>query len=158
MKLAKIIKLIISILICQLAGVIGSIVTVPAVDSWYIDLKKPFFTPPSWVFAPVWTILYLLMGIALYLIWSKVTANREFKEAIKMFSVQLVLNVSWSVVFFGSKSPLLGMLVIIVLWVAIALTIKKFNKISKLAGSLLIPYILWVSYAILLNLSIWWLN
>jgi len=151
-------KLIISILICQLAGIIGSIFTAPSVATWYQTLNKPSFTPPNWLFAPVWTILFLLMGISLYLVWQKGFANKENKKALFLFILQLVFNILWSFAFFGSQSPLYGLVVIIILWIFILATVLQFLKISKLAGRLLIPYILWVSFAVLLNFSIWQLN
>jgi len=152
----NIIKLLISIVICQAAGLIGSIFTIPAISSWYKSLQKPFFNPPNWIFSPVWIFLFLLMGISLYLVWNR--GARENQKAIIIFGVQLVLNILWSIIFFGLKSPGLAFLEIIILWLAILLTIISFYKISKTAGLLLVPYILWVSFALILNFSIWQLN
>ncbi len=154
----RLIKLIISIAIPQLAGFIGSLVTVPALDPWYKNLKKPFFTPPSSIFSPVWITLFFLMGIALYLVWVKEDRFKSKKTAIRVFIIQLLLNITWSLVFFGLKSLGLGLLVIILLWVAILITIKEFSEISKMAAWLLVPYILWVSYAAILNLALFILN
>ena len=174
-------KLIISILICEFAGVVGSFFTAPAIRSWYYFLNKPSFNPPSWLFAPVWTILFLLMGISLYLVWSKdFTANVSANDAQKkawnpisaklwsgswreenaalIFILQLVLNILWSVIFFGLKSPILAFFEILMLWFAILYTIVNFYRISKTAAYLLIPYIVWVSFAAILNLSIVLLN
>jgi len=145
-------KLLISIIICELAGVVGSIFTTPSVRTWYPTLIKPFFQPPNWLFAPVWTTLFLLMGIAMFLVW------KRDKRGLKIFFIQLFFNMLWSIAFFGLKSPLLGFIVIIVLWILILLTIVKFFKISKPAGWLLIPYILWVSFAAVLNFAILILN
>ncbi len=152
-------KLLISIIICQLAGGIGSIFTSKSVSTWYLTINKPSFTPPNWLFAPVWIGLFLLMGISLFLVWSHLAvALQERRRALTIFFIQLFFNILWSVMFFGLKSPLLGFIVIIVLWILILLTIIKFFKISKPAGWLLIPYILWVSFATILNLAILILN
>ncbi|MBU3958027.1 MAG: tryptophan-rich sensory protein, partial [Nanoarchaeota archaeon] len=124
---------------------------------WYANLTKPFFAPSNWVFGPVWTALYVLMGISFFLVWRK-GLNKKTKNAINIFGVQLALNVLWSLAFFGLKSPIAGFVVIIALWVAIAATIMKFMKIERNAGLLLIPYIIWVSIAAALNLSIVLLN
>ena len=148
----NLIKLLISIIICQLAGGIGSIFTSSSVKTWYLTISKPSFNPPNWVFAPAWTTLFLLMGISLFLVW------RKGKRGLPIFFIQLFFNILWSVMFFGLKSPLLGLIVIIILWILILLTIIKFFKISKPAGWLLIPYILWVSFATILNFSIFILN
>jgi len=145
-------KLIIAIVVCELAGLIGSIFTAPAVKTWYPTLIKPSFKPPNWLFAPVWTALFLLMAIAMFLVWKK------DKKGLGIFFTQLVFNILWSIMFFGLKSPLLGFIVIVVLWILILMTIVKFFKISKPAGWLLIPYILWVSFASILNLAILILN
>jgi benzodiazapine receptor len=154
----NIVKLIVSIVACQCAGLIGSLATTPNIPTWYATLEKPFFTPPSWLFAPAWITLYLLMAVAAFLIWRKGLAHEGVKCALTLFLVQLVLNALWSVVFFGLQSPLYGMVVILALWIAILLTIIKFFRLSVAAGSLLLPYILWVSFASVLNISIWVLN
>jgi len=153
-----IVKLVVSIIACQGAGLIGSLATTPNIPTWYAALEKPFFTPPSWLFAPAWITLYLLMAIAAFLVWRQGFAQEGVKCALTVFLVQLVLNSLWSVVFFGLQSPLYGMVVIIALWIAILLTIIKFFRLSTAAGWLMIPYILWVSFASALNISIWVLN
>ena len=153
-----IIKLVVSIIVCQGAGVIGSIFTAPNIPTWYAALEKPFFTTPSWLFAPAWITLYLLMAVAAFLVWRKGFAQEGAKGALIVFLVQLVLNALWSVVFFGLQSPLYGMVVILVLWIVILLTIIKFFKLSTAAGSLMLPYILWVTFASALNIAIWVLN
>jgi benzodiazapine receptor len=158
MGVRDVIKLVVSIVACQCAGAIGSIFTTPAIPTWYAALEKPFFNPPNWLFAPAWITLYLLMGIAAFLVWRKGLGQRGVKAALVVFLVQLVLNALWSVVFFGLKSPLWGVVVILALWVAILLTILRFFKLSTAAGALLLPYILWVSFASVLNVSIWVLN
>lgn len=154
----NIIKFIISIIICQLAGFIGSFATRTAVAVWYRTLEKPSFNPPPQVFAPVWITLYVLMGIAFFLIWQKSAENSDVKYAMTVFIVQLVFNTLWSIVFFGFHSISGGMIVIIILWFLILTTIFSFFKISHPAAYLLIPYILWVSFAAVLNFAIWKLN
>ena len=139
------------------AGGIGTYFTFPAIGSWYTTLNKPLFSPPNYVFGPVWTVLYLLMGLSLYMVWnSKHSKNKE--TAIKLFLLQIVLNASWSVVFFGLKNPTLAFINIIALWIGIALTIRAFFKVSRHAAYLLYPYIAWVSIAAVLNLAIVFLN
>lgn len=151
-------RLLVSVIICQLAGAIGSIFTSSSLESWYILLEKPAFNPPSWVFFPVWTTLYTLMGISLYLVWEKGLRQREVKVGIFLFGLQLGLNILWSFLFFGLKAPYYAFFEILVLWFVILLTSIQFWKVSKKASLLLIPYILWVSFAALLNYQIWVLN
>jgi benzodiazapine receptor len=157
-KFMEILKLVISILVCQLAGFVGSIFTTPSVPTWYATLKKPTFTPPNSIFGPVWTILFVLMGISMYLIWKRGFQNRDIKIALFIFGAQLVLNILWSFLFFGLRCPSCAFVEIIILWIAIGLTILSFSRISIPAGLLLIPYLLWVSFAAVLNFTIWNLN
>lgn len=154
MKTREIGKLVFCIIICQLAGVIGSFFTISAIPAWYATLNKPWFTPPNWLFGPVWISLYTLMGIALYLVWQKGLS----RMAVGIFGVQLGLNALWSFLFFGLQSPLLGLLEILVLWVVIALNIWAFWRIDKRAGYLLVPYIVWVTIAATLNYYVFVLN
>ena len=158
MKSRDVIKLAVSIVACQCAGLIGSVFTTPAIPTWYATLQKPFFNPPNWLFAPAWVTLYLLMGIAAFLIWRQGLGQKGVRAALIIFLVQLVLNALWSVVFFGLQSPLYGVVVILALWVAILLTILSFFRLSTAAGVLLLPYILWVSFAAVLNVAILVLN
>jgi tryptophan-rich sensory protein len=151
-------KLAGSIIICQLAGLAGSIFTRPAISTWYAGLVKPSFNPPNWVFAPVWITLYILMGISLYLVIRKGWNSPGVKKASMIFVVQLILNALWSFVFFGLHSPGAGMLVIVILWAAILLSLINFIRVRKIAGYLLLPYLLWVSFAAVLNLWIFLLN
>ena len=151
-------KLISSIVICQLAGIIGSFFTSSSVSNWYVTLNKPFFNPPSWVFGPVWITLYLMMGISLYIVWNGGLRNKHAKIAITIFGIQLLLNSVWSILFFGLQSPLSAFIEIVLLWGAILATIIYFYRISKIASYLLIPYFLWVSFAAVLNLAIVYLN
>ena len=158
MQKRVIIKLIASLIICQLAGFVGSLFTAPSIPVWYDSLAKPSFTPPNWVFSPVWISLFVLMGISLFLLWEKTLHYPGVKTAMLWFAVQLVLNMLWSILFFGFKSPFLALIEIIVLWIAIFITILKSLRVSKLSGVLLIPYLIWVSFAAGLNYSIWTLN
>ncbi|HNX82649.1 MAG TPA: tryptophan-rich sensory protein [Candidatus Omnitrophota bacterium] len=151
-------KLVISILICQCAGIIGSLFTIRSIPTWYAFINKPTFTPPNWVFAPVWTILFTLMGIAAFLIWRKGLRTPGVKYTLSIFLLQLALNSLWSIVFFGSRSIVGGLAVIVFLWLAIVWTIKRFSAISKPAAALLIPYIAWVSFAVILNVAFEILN
>jgi benzodiazapine receptor len=158
MKVENIIKLIFSISICQLAGVMGSIFTSPSIPVWYANLQKPFFGPPNWIFAPVWILLFTLMGISLYLILIENFEDNVVKIGIVIFSFQLILNVSWSFLFFSLQNILFALIEIIILWFAILLTIYQFWKINKKSSYLLIPYLLWVTFAAILNFAIWRLN
>ncbi|MBU1132273.1 tryptophan-rich sensory protein [Patescibacteria group bacterium] len=158
MKKRNLLKLIISLVICQSIGGIGSMFTSASVKEWYPALAKPFFTPPNWLFAPVWIALFFLMGCALYLVWTNGEKSKNKKTALWIFGIQLGLNALWSVLFFGLRSPISGFVEIIILWLAILATIIYFFKISKTAGFLMIPYILWVSLAMILNFYIFVLN
>ena len=158
MKFINVLKLLASIVLCQLAGLIGSFATVPSIPTWYESLKKPSFSPPNWIFGPVWTGLYTLMGISLFMVWQRRADHSQSKMALILFFLQLILNTLWSVAFFGLRSPLLGLIDIVLLWIAILLTMISFFGISKAAALLLLPYILWVSFAVLLNFSLWILN
>jgi benzodiazapine receptor len=139
-------------------GFIGSLATRPMITTWYAALQKPFFSPPNWLFGPVWTLLYIMMGVAAYLVWRRGFERPEVKRALGWYVVQLILNCAWSLVFFGLKSPLGGLIIIVALWVLIYLTMRRFFKISQPAGWLLLPYLLWVSFATVLNLALLMLN
>jgi benzodiazapine receptor len=158
MKIKDVGKLVLCVVACLAAGAIGSIFTQQAIPNWYVTLEKPAFNPPNWVFAPVWTLLYILMGIAAFLVWRKGLENRQVRIALIVFLVQLVLNAFWSVAFFGLESPLYGLFVISVLGIAILLTVLAFFRISRVASVLMWPYLLWVAFATVLNVSIWMLN
>jgi translocator protein len=153
-----IVKLLVSVVVCLAAGFIGSIFTNANIPTWYAALKKPSFAPPNWVFAPVWTALFVLMGIAVYLVWRQGFNTPVVKTALIIFIVQLIFNMLWSLVFFTLKSPLFGFVVIIILWFLILATIIYFSNVSKVAGILLVPYIVWVSFASILNFMLWRLN
>lgn len=158
MKMSDTFKLIVAIGVCELAGIIGSVFTTPSIAGWYAELAKPELAPPNWVFAPVWTTLFALMGIAAFLVWKKGLERRDVKIALGIFAGQLVLNTFWSIIFFGLHSPGGALFEMIFLWLAILATIIAFAKISRPAAWLLVPYILWVSFAMYLNYSIWILN
>ncbi len=153
----KLLKLIISIVGCEIIGVAATPFTLSAIPTWYSRLNKPSFSPPNWIFGPVWTVLYLTMGISLYFVWRK-KPNKKIRIALLYFLMQLTFNFIWSILFFGFRSPILGIIDIVVLWVAILLTIIKFYKIEKISAWLLVPYLFWVSFATVLNFSILILN
>jgi len=150
--------IVIAIVICELAGVIGSLFTMPSIPGWYAGLVKPSFNPPGWIFGPVWTALYAMMGVAAWLVYDKGFKRPEVRKALTVFAVQLVLNTLWSIVFFGAHQILGAVIVIILLWAMILWTILLFRKISKAAAWLLVPYILWVSFATILTVTIYALN
>ena len=154
----KIFSLLLAIIICQAAGLISSLFTAPAIPGWYANLQKPSFSPPNWLFAPVWITLYILMGIAAWLVWRKGWKKKGVKQALTIFGLQLVANSLWSIVFFGLQSPFWALMGIIILWSLILMTILKFKLLSKTASLLLVPYLLWVSFATLLNFAIFRLN
>ncbi|MCX5726092.1 MAG: tryptophan-rich sensory protein [Candidatus Saganbacteria bacterium] len=154
----NIVMLLASIIVCQLAGVIGGIATGSSVDTWYIILNKPVFTPPGSLIGAVWIILYAIMGISAFLILKKGLEDQNVRNALYVFAFQLLLNILWSVAFFGFRSILAGIIVIILLWLAVLWTIIKFYKIDKISAWLLVPYILWVSFASILNAAFLILN
>ncbi len=154
----SVLQLAAAILLCIGLGSLGSLVTTTGPGSWYASLIKPAFTPPNWVFGPVWITLFALMGIALYLVWKAGTGRREVKVALGIFFVQFALNVLWSFLFFGLASPVLGFINIILLWIMIAATIAAFYPVDRRAAYLLVPYIAWVTLALFLNGAIWLLN
>ena len=149
-------KLIFSLLLPQLAGAIGAIFTIKAIPTWYAFLNKPSFSPPNWLFGPTWLTLYLLMGIAVYLNWIK--KNKQAKFNVRLFFIHLFFNFIWTPVFFGLHNLFLALIIIIVIWIIIILMIKNFWKVNKISSLLLIPYLIWVTFASLLNYFIWRLN
>ena len=158
MDLSNIVKLVISILASFAAGGIGSLFTFKSIPSWYAGLKKPRYTPPNRVFGPVWTTLYIMMGISIFLVWRNGLTMNGVLLAFTLFWIQLVINALWSIIFFGIKSKGGGVITIIVLWFLILATIIASFQVSVWAGALLIPYIVWVSIASYLNIGIWLLN
>lgn len=155
--LKKILILSFFITTAHLAGIIGSFFTAPKIETWYFFLEKPFFSPPNWLFAPVWIVLYTLMGISAFIVLQKSQSSRA-KSAFCFYGAQLLVNALWSVIFFGFQSPFLGFLTIIALWFLIFVTTVKFWKIEKFAGLLFLPYFFWVTFAMVLNFFIWQLN
>ena len=151
-------KLVAAIVVSELAGILGTVFTVSAIPTWYAILVKPALNPPSWIFGPVWTTLYALMGIAAFLVWKKGWDHKDVRKALAVFGLQLILNAVWSIIFFGLHSPLWALVDIALMWLAIVWTMILFYKISKPAMWLLVPYILWVTFASYLNYSIWILN
>lgn len=155
----KITRILSVVVTCLVVGYFSGMVTRSAITTWYPTLIKPSFNPPNWIFAPVWSMLYVMMGVAAGLVWDKIDSDKEVvKKALVLFAVQLALNALWSFLFFGLKNPMLAGLEIVILWLMIYETHLQFTKINKIAGFLLLPYLAWVSFATVLNASIWWLN
>jgi translocator protein len=157
-RLKEVPLLIGSILIPLVVGYLGAIVTLSQISTWYSTLSKPWWSPPNWLFGPIWTTLYILMGIALFLVWREGLHRRDVRFAILIFSIQLVLNLLWSVVFFSFHALFGSFIIVMLLWLAILANIIAFLIISKWAGLLLVPYIVWVSIASYLNYSVYLLN
>lgn len=158
-QMNKITKILIVVVTCLAVGYFSGIVTRSAVLDWYPLLLKPAFNPPNWVFAPVWTLLYIVMGVAAGLVWNRMDFERDaVKKALVIFAIQLALNALWSYLFFGLHNPMLAGLEIILLWLFIYECYLQFAKINKISGYLMLPYLAWVSFAAVLNGSIWWLN
>ena len=154
----KIIKIVLVVLVCVSVGYLSGTVTRESITTWYPTLVKPVFNPPNWIFAPVWTLLYIMMGIAAGLVWTNEYEQKIVKKALGFFAIQLGLNALWSYLFFGLHNPLLALIEIVLLWLMIFETYNQFKKIDKVSGFLMIPYLAWVSFATILNASIWWLN
>jgi len=157
-KVAKVIKLVACVLVCLGVSYLGSLMTTPSISTWYASLQKPPFNPPNWIFAPVWLSLFVLMGLSAFLVWDRGLARKDVRVGLGLFVAQLALNLAWSGLFFALHSPPWAFVDIIALWVLILLTIIWFFKTSKIAGILMIPYILWVSFASVLNLAVVILN
>ncbi|MCL4374789.1 tryptophan-rich sensory protein [Patescibacteria group bacterium] len=151
-------KLLLAIVICEGVGLISAPFTSAAIPTWYAGLEKPVFSPPNWLFAPVWTSLYLLMALSAYRVWIRGTRAKKVRVALLFFLIQLLLNFLWSPLFFGLRAPLLALVEIGLLWVAIIITIFNFHRVDHRAAYLLLPYLIWVSFAMLLNFSIVMLN
>ncbi|PQJ33323.1 TspO protein [Salinibacter sp. 10B] len=149
---------VLAVLACEAVGLLAGWGTQASVRTWYPTLVKPSFTPPGWLFAPVWTVLYALMGIAAFLVWKGRTEDTESQQALVLFAGQLVLNGAWSFAFFGARSPILGLIVITALWGMVVWTTDRFFRVRRVAGALLVPYLAWVTYAWALNVGIWLLN
>ncbi|UGS23933.1 TspO/MBR family protein [Flavobacterium channae] len=157
--MSKYLKIVYCVAICLAVGYLSSNVTQSSITTWYPLIKKPIFNPPNSVFAPVWTILFILMGIAAGMVWNKLESNKELvKKGLLFFTIQLLLNALWSYLFFGLNNILLALIEIILLWLVIYETYYIFKQIDKRAGYLLIPYLAWVGFATILTGSIYWLN
>lgn len=146
------------ILGCEAVGAVAGWATQTSVTTWYPTLAKPWFTPPDWLFAPVWTALYAMMGFAAFLVWREGTDRSSVRTALGLFGVQLALNAGWSFAFFWARSPGVGLVVIVMLWGVLAGTTARFFRVRAAAGALLVPYLLWVTYAAALNAGVWVLN
>ncbi|WP_022835071.1 TspO/MBR family protein [Salisaeta longa] len=155
---SSIVALIAWIVGCEAAGALAGWATRQSVTTWYPTLNKPFFTPPDALFAPVWIVLYALMGLAAYGIWSLDRSPTKRRVALGLFGLQLVFNVGWTLVFFGARAILSGLIVIVGLWLLIAATLYAFGRLRRWTAWLLVPYLLWVTYAVALNAAIAWLN
>ena len=155
-KITRILTLVVT---CLVIGYFSGMGTRSAITTWYPTLVKPSFNPPNWIFAPVRSMLYIMMGVAAGLVWNRIDFEKEIvKKALVFFAIQLALNALWSYLFFGLRNPTLAGIEIVILWLMIFETYVKFSKINKIAGYLFIPYLLWVSFATVLNAGIWWLN
>ena len=158
LKLVRLWGVLIGMVIgCEVAGIIGSVFTMPSIPTWYASLVKPMLNPPAWVFGPVWTTLYAMMGVSLWLVWRSARAHGK-RAAYVIFAVQLLLNTLWSIIFFGLHMPDVAFAVIVMLWAAIVATMVAAGRVSRMAAWLLVPYLLWVSFAGYLNFSLWQLN
>lgn len=157
--MSKYLRIIYCVAICLVVGYLSSITTQSSINTWYPTLIKPIFNPPNWLFAPVWTLLFIMMGIAAGMIWKHLESQRELvKKALLFFTVQLLLNALWSYLFFGLNNVLLALIEVILLWLVIYETFHIFKKIDKKAAYLFIPYLIWVAFAAVLNGSIYYLN
>ena len=157
MNLSKLVTLIICIALPLIIGSLSGIANIGGLNDWYIELKKPSFNPPGYLFGPVWTILYLLMGISLYLVWIS-PAGKIRQESLVIFGIQMMLNFAWSFIFFYFRQPGWALVDIVALWISIIIMIFFFYRVNRVAAMIQIPYLLWVSFATLLNASIWVLN
>jgi tryptophan-rich sensory protein len=151
-------RLLLAVALCQAAGIFGSVFTASSIPTWYATLQKPSFSPPNWIFGPVWVTLYTLMGLSLFLVWKRSAGNREVRTSMKIFGAHLLLNALWSFLFFGLRSPAAGFLGITAVLATLLVVVTRFRRVSRNAALILLPYVAWVSFATILNLSIWLLN
>jgi len=158
MKQGLVIKVIISLAVTFSAPVIASLVTDPAASNWYANLNKPSFNPPGWIFGPVWTVLYILMTVSAALVWYRGLPGQKVRMALALYIVQLVLNALWTPIFFGLQMPLLAFIDIVLLWAAILITVLAFLRVSRYAALLMAPYLIWTTFAAVLNFTLWYLN
>jgi benzodiazapine receptor len=155
--LQQCVSLAVFVLICFAAAGLGGLVTASNIPNWYAGIAKPTWNPPNWIFGPVWSCLYLMMAVSAWLVWRQAGLARA-KLPLALFAIQLALNSLWSVLFFGLHSPGMAAVEIVILWLAIVATMVAFFRCSKIAGWLLVPYLAWVSFAAVLNFTIWRLN
>lgn len=151
-------KALVCVILVMAAGASGGLITAGSISGWYAGLEKPPGTPPNWIFGPVWSVLYAMMGFALARVWHFVPAGPSKRQALIAFAIQFALNLAWTPVFFGAHLLLVALLIIAVLWITILMTILAFRKLDRTAAWFLIPYLIWVSYASYLNAGIFWLN
>ncbi|WP_103069545.1 TspO/MBR family protein [Aquimarina sediminis] len=154
----KLFRISIALLLCVLIGFLSSIATQTSLNTWYSSLNKPSFTPPNWIYGPTWVLLYILMGIAAGIVWSKGFYHKWVKTALYHFGFQLLLSAAWPIIFFGLQNPLIALLDIIALFILLLFTIKWFTVVNSTAAYLLIPYVIWVAFVTALNFGIWQLN
>lgn len=150
--------LVVAVLLPLVVGVLGSFSTMDSVRTWYPTLVRPSFAPPTWVFGPVWTMLYAIMGVASWLVWRQGVARPEVQTALALYGTQLVFNLAWSWLFFGLRQPFAALIEIVVLLALIAFTTLRFAAVSRPAATLMLPYLAWVAFATVLNGGFWWLN
>lgn len=146
------------IVLCELAGIVGSVFTVSSIPTWYQTLVKPVFSPPNWVFGPVWTTLYALMGIAVYRVWSLGMKKESVRHAVYLFVMHLALNAIWSPIFFGARQIPLAFVTIAIMWLTLITVMFRFEKLDKMSALFLVPYLAWISFAMVLNYNLWILN
>jgi len=146
------------ILLCELAGIVGSLFTISAIPTWFATLTKPVFSPPNWIFGPVWTLLYLLMGVSAYRVWRLGVRKSSVRNAMILFGIQLFLNAIWSIIFFGWHNIPFAFIDIAALWLTIIYLILRFHKLDEPSAYLMMPYLVWVSFATVLNYNFWLLN
>ena len=154
---AQAIGLVVAVVVCYCAALLGNLATMPQIPTWYAGIAKPPWTPPDWLFGPVWSLLYAMMAVAAWFIWRQ-SDWKTAKSPLLWFAAQLILNSLWSILFFGMQKPAWSMVEVFFLWLAILMTIRAFWPVSRLAAGLLIPYLIWVSFASVLNVAIWQLN
>ena len=157
-KIRDLVALVIAVIVPLLAGGIGALATAPSIPTWYAQLNKPAWNPPDWLFGPAWTVLYVVMGVAAWLVWRSGWRLPGVRVALALFAAQLVFNVLWSIIFFGLRSPGTALAEIAVLWVLVLATTVQFFRVNTTAGALMALYLLWVSFATVLNAAVWSLN
>lgn len=158
MNLRSVAALIVCVALPLVVGALGALGTLDGVQTWYPTLRRPSFAPPSWLFGPVWTTLYVMMGVASWLVWREGAARPEVRSALALYGIQLAFNLAWSWLFFGLRQPTAALVDIVVLLALIAVTAQRFAAVSRIAAMLMLPYLAWVAFATALNAGFWWLN